>query len=35
LLGKNPEDAGKVYNIIGALNDALLEIRGLFWEKDY
>ena len=35
LLGKNVQDEGKVENLIGVFNDALKDIKGLFWNKDY
>lgn len=35
LLGKNTQDQGKVEAIIAVLTDALKDIRGLFWNKDY
>jgi glutathione S-transferase len=35
LLGKNVEDSGLVNNLIGVLTDALKDIKGLFWNKDY
>ena len=35
LLGKDLQDEGKVENLIGVFNDALKDIKGLFWNKDY
>lgn len=35
LLGKNPEDAGMVGNIIGVLTDTRKELMGLCMNKDY
>jgi len=35
LLGKTAQDQGKVDNLIGVINDALKDIRGLYWNKDY
>lgn len=35
LLGKNVQDAGQLNNILGVITDALKDIRGLFWNKDY
>ena len=35
LLGKNTRDQGKVDALISVINDALKDIRGLFWNKDH
>lgn len=35
LWGKTPQDQGKVDNILGVINDAMKDIRALFWNKDY
>lgn len=35
LLGKTVKDRARVDNLIGVLKDALKEIRGLYWNKEY
>jgi glutathione S-transferase len=35
LLGKNPQDAGTINNIVGVLHDSMKDIKALFWNKDY
>ena len=35
LLGKTTKDRARVDNIIGVLKDALKDIRGLYWNKEY
>lgn len=35
LLGRNSQDQGKVDALLGVFNDAMKEIRGLFWNKEH
>lgn len=35
LLGKNSQDQGKVDALLAVFNDAIKEIKGLFWNKDH
>jgi glutathione S-transferase len=35
LLGKTAKDRARVDNLLGVLKDALKDIRGLYWNKDY
>lgn len=35
LLGKTVRDRARIDNLLGVMKDALKEIRGLYWNKNY